>query len=169
METPQQHDQLFTEIYTQLQTLATKYLHHEYKNHILQPTALVHEAYLKLTKNHTHWQNRTHILAIAAQAMRRILLDHARNTNATKRGGGQHRIKLHDNLLTTPNHPIDHQELENALTKLTKLNPHQAKIIELRFYGGLTVQQTAKTLKITKRTLEREWTTIRNWLQQELT
>lgn len=162
-------NQLFTEIYTQLQTLATKYLQHEYKNHILQPTALVHEAYLKIAKTHTHWQNKTHILAIAAQAMRRILLDHARRTNTTKRGGKQHRIKLHDNITTPPNHHIDHQELEKALTKLTKHNPRQAKIIELRFYGGLTVQQTAQTLGITKRTLEREWTQIRTWLQQELT
>jgi RNA polymerase sigma factor (TIGR02999 family) len=169
MAPPQTTDQLFTEIYNQLHTLATQYLHHEHKNHILQPTALVHEAYLKISQNHIHWQNQTHILAIAAQAMRRILLDYARQTNTTKRGGGQHRIKLHDNLITTPNHPIDHQELENALTKLTKHNPHQAKIIELRFYSGLTVQQVAKILGMPKRSLEREWTTIRNWLQQELT
>ena len=162
-------EQLFADVYTELRALAVRYLHRERKNHTLQPTALVHEAYLKLVgQTRVDWQGRAHFLAIAAKAMRQILVDHARRHGAAKRGGDRHRIALDDNLVIESNRDVDVLALEDALTKLTKLDPRQAQMIELRFFGGLSIEEVAKVMGISKRSVEREWTMVRAWLRREL-
>ena len=161
-------EQLFADVYTELRALAARYLHRERKNHTLQPTALVHEAYLKLIgQTHVDWQGRTHFLAIAARAMRQILVDHARRHTAPKRGGNRHRIALDDNLLIKSDRNVDLLAVEDALTKLTKLDPRQAKMLELRFFGGLNIADVAKVMGTSKRSVEREWTMVRAWLRRE--
>ena len=146
-----------------------EYLEPERKNHTLQPTALVHEAYFKLVdQTRVDWRGRTHFLAIAAQAMRRILVDHARRRGAAKRGGKWHRIALDDNRVIESNRDEDVLALEDALTKLKELDPRQAQMIELRFFGGLSIAEVAKVMEISKRSVEREWTMVRAWLRQEL-
>jgi RNA polymerase sigma factor (TIGR02999 family) len=162
-------EQLFEDVYTELRALAARYLHRERKNHTLQPTALVHEAYLKLV-GHTHvdWQGRSHFLAVAAQAMRQILVDHARRHRAAKRGGNRQRIALDDGLVVESSRDVDLLAMEDALTKLTKLDPRQAQMVELRFFGGLSIAEVAKVMEISKRSVEREWTMVRAWLRREL-
>jgi RNA polymerase sigma-70 factor, ECF subfamily len=162
-------EQLFADVYTELRALAARYLHRERKNHTLQPTALVHEAYLKLVgQTGIHWQGRAHFLAFAAQAMRQILVDHARRHRAAKRGGHRHRIALDDNLLIETARDVDLLTLEDALAKLTKLDPRQAQMVELRFFGGLSIAEVANVMEISRRSVEREWTMIRAWLRREI-
>jgi RNA polymerase sigma factor (TIGR02999 family) len=144
-------------------------LQRERKNHTLQPTALVHEAYLKLVgQTRVDWQGRAHFLAIAAHAMRQILVDHARRHRAAKRGGNRHCIALDDNLVIESHRNVDLLAIEDALAKLTKLDPRQAQMIELRFFGGLSITDVAKVMGMSKRSVEREWTMIRAWLRREL-
>ena len=162
-------EQLFADVYAELRALAARYLQPERKNHTLQPTALVHEAYFKLVdQTRVDWRGKTHFLAIAAQAMRRILVDHARRRGAAKRGGNWHRIALDDNRVIESNRDEDVLALEDALTKLAKLDPRQAQMIELRFFGGLSIAEVAKVMGISKRSVEREWTMVRAWLRREL-
>lgn len=162
-------EQLFADVYAELRTLAAQYLHRERQSHTLQPTALVHEAYLKLLgETRVDWRCRAHLLAIASQAMRQILVDHARRHGAAKRGGDQHRIALDDNLVIESNRDVDVLALDDALTKLTKLDPRQAQMIELRFFAGLSVAEVAKAMRMSKRSAEREWTMVRAWLRREL-
>jgi RNA polymerase sigma factor (TIGR02999 family) len=160
---------LFADVYSELRSLAARYLYRERKDHTLQPTALVHEAYVKLVgQTRVDWQGRTHFLAIAAQAMREILVDHARRHNAAKRGGNRHRIALDDNLVIESSRDVDLLALEDALAKLAKLDPRQAQMIELRFFGGLDIAEVAKVMGMSKRSVEREWTMVRAWLRREL-
>ncbi len=162
-------EQLFADVYTELRAIAAKYLHRERKSHTLQPTALVHEAYLKLVgQSRVDWQGRAHFLAAAAHAMRQILVDHARRHRAAKRGGNQHRIALDDNLVIEPHRNADLLAIEDALKKLAKLDARQARMIELRFFGGLSIAEVAKVLGTSKRSAEREWTMVRAWLRREL-
>jgi len=162
-------EQLFADVYTELRALAARYLHRERKDHTLQPTALVHEAYLKLVgQTRVDWQGRARFLAIAAQAMRQILVDHARRHRAAKRGGNRHRIALDDNLVIKSNRNVDLLALEDALTKLAKLDLRQTQMIELRFFGGLSIAEVAKVMGMSKRSVEREWTMVRAWLRREL-
>jgi RNA polymerase sigma factor (TIGR02999 family) len=162
-------EQLFADVYTELRAIAAKYLHRERKGHTLQPTALVHEAYLKLVgQSRVDWQGRAHFLAAAAHAMREILVDHARRHRAAKRGGNQHRIALDDNLVIESQRDLDLLAIEDALTKLAKLDSRQAQMIELRFFGGLSIAEVAKVMAMSKRSVEREWTMVRAWLRQEL-
>jgi RNA polymerase sigma factor (TIGR02999 family) len=162
-------EQLFADVYAELRALASRYLRQERKDHTLQPTALVHEVYLKLIGQvPVDWQGRAHFLAIAAQAMRQILVDHARQKRAAKRGGNRHRVALHDDLATESNRDVDLLALEDALTRLTKLDPRQAQMIELRFFGGMTIAEVAKVMGMSKRSVEREWTMVRAWLRREL-
>ncbi len=162
-------EQLFADVYGELRSLAARYLHRERKSHTLQPTALVHEAYLKLVgQTRVDWQGRAHFLAIAAHAMREILVDHARRHKAKKRGGNRHRIALDDNLAVESNRDVDLLALEDALAKLAKLDPRQAQMIELRFFGGLDIAEVAKVMGMSKRSVEREWTMVRAWLRREL-
>ena len=162
-------EELFADVYTELRAIAARYLHRERKNHTLQPTALVHEVYLKLVgQTRVDWQGRAHFLAFAAQTMRQILVDHARRHRAAKRGGDRHRITLDDNLVVESNRDVDLLALEDALTKLTKLDPRQAQMIELRFFGGLSIAEVAKVMGMSQRSVEREWTMVRAWLRREL-
>lgn len=125
--------------------------------------------YFKLVgQARVEWQGRAHFLAIAAHAMRQILVDHARRHRAAKRGGIGHRLALEDNLVIEPNRDADLLALEDALTRLTKLDPCQAQMIELRFFGGLSVEEVAKVMGMSKRSVEREWTMVRAWLRREL-
>ena len=162
-------DQLFVQVYTELRASAAGYLRRERKNHTLRPTELVHGAYLKLVdQTRVDWQGKVHFLAIAAQAMRRILVDHARRRGAAKRGGNRHRIALDDNLVIESHPDVDLLALEDALTRLTELDPRQAQMIELRFFAGLSVAEVAKVMGLSKRSVEREWTMVRAWLRREL-
>ncbi len=162
-------ERLFANVYAELHLLAARYLRRERKDHTLQPTALVHEAYLKLVGHaRADWHGRAHFLAVAAQAMRQILVDHARRHNAAKRLGKRHRIALDDNLFVESSREVDLLALEDALTRLAKLDLRQARMIELRFFGGLDVAEVAKVLGMSKRSVEREWTMVRAWLRREL-
>ena len=162
-------EQLFADVYAELRVLASQYMRRERKSHTLQPTALVHEAYLKLVgQTHVDWHGRAHFLAFAAKAMRQILVDHARRHGAAKRGGGRHLLALDDNLALELNRHVDLLALEDALTKLATLDHCQAQMVELRFFGGLSVEEVAKVMEMSKRSVEREWTMVRAWLRQEL-
>ncbi len=162
-------DHLVPAVYDELRGLAGRYLQDERSNHTLQPTALVHEAYLKLVdQTRADLQGRTHFFALAAGAMRRILVDHARKHRAQKRGGDRHRITLDEGLVADSRRQEDVLALEEALVKLAQLDPRQAQMVEQRFFGGLSVAETAIVLGMSKRSAEREWTMIRSWLRREL-
>ncbi len=162
-------DELLPIVYDDLHALAKKYLRSERAGHTLQPTALVHEAYMKLVdQSRVAWQGRTHFFAVGAQAMRRILVDHARRRRAAKRGGGQPRITVDEQLLAAGRRDEDLLQLEAALQKLAALDPQQARMVELRFFGGLSVAQAATALGVSKRTAEREWNMVRSWLRRQL-
>lgn len=162
-------ERLMTLLYDRFRQLAANYLRQESPGHTLQPTALVHELYLKLIdQQQVDWQSRSHFLSLGSRAMRQILIDHARRRRRDKRGGQWHRITLDDNLASPPDHEVDLLDLETALQKLSRLDPRQASIVELRFFGQLTVAEVADVLGISKRTIEKEWTVIRAWLRREL-
>ena len=162
-------DQLVPVVYDELRALAGRFLSRERPDHTLQPTDLVNEAYLRLVEqNRTDWQGKTHFFAIGAQAMRRILVDHARSKLRKKRGSRPQRVELNESLRISTEREADVLALEEALEKLEKLDPAQARIVELRFYGGLTVGEVADVLDVSKRTVEREWAMIRAWLRREL-
>jgi RNA polymerase sigma factor (TIGR02999 family) len=162
-------DQLFSAVYQKLRNLAGQFFRREPKGNTLQPTALVHEAYMKLVdQTQVDWQGQTHFFAVAAQAMRRILVDHARRRGAEKRGGNRHRIELNDDLVGEAERSEEILSLENALTKLTNLDPRQAQMVELRFFGGLSVAEVAQVMGMSTRSVEREWTMVRAWLRREL-
>lgn len=166
-------DKLFPLIYDVLRKQARSFLRRERGEHTLQTTALVHEAYLKLIdQNEVRWQNRAHFFAIAAQAMRRILLDYARQNLAEKRGGAAQKISLDDTESAPQN--ISHSPdanliaLDEALRELDKIDKQQSRIVELRYFGGLTVEETAEVLNISPRTVAREWAMARAWLYRNL-
>lgn len=164
-------DQLIPLIYAELHDIAERQMRRERGDHTLQPTALVHEAFLRLVGNHdANWQNRQHFLGVAAQAMRRILVDHARRQKAQKRGGGGEKIELDEALMGGADDPtsIDLEALDQALTRLTELDPRQARIVELRFFGGLSVEETAEVVGISPATVKRDWQFAKAWLKREL-
>ncbi len=161
-------DQLAAVVYRELHDLAVHFMRAERSDHTLQPTALVHEAYLRLLGQQPgSWQNRSHFFGIAAQAMRRILVDHARRKHAGKRDGGD-RITLDDALVEAPQRSLDLMALDDALTRLGELDPRQARVVELRFFAGLDVEQTAEALGISPATVKRDWTFARAFLQREM-
>jgi len=162
-------DRLMPLVYTELRQIAQGCLRNERPGHTLQPTALVHEVFLKLVdQTRVNYRGRTHFLALSAQAMRRILVDHARAKARDKRGGGRPRIELDESLTVSARRDEDLLALDEALEKLAKLDPRQAKIVELRFFGGMTVEEVAEALDVSKRTVESEWTMVRAWLRREL-
>jgi RNA polymerase sigma-70 factor, ECF subfamily len=161
--------QLIPLVYAELRDLAVSYLRRERSDHTLQPTALVHEAYLRLVdQRNTTWQNRAHFFGIAAQAMRRVLLDHARRKRAGKREGAAQRVTLEEGVAETPQRSIDLIALDVALERLKGIDERQYKVVELRFFGGLDVDQTAEVLQISPATVKRDWTFAKAWLQREL-
>lgn len=164
---------LLPQVYDELRRLAANYLRHERPGQTLQATALVHEAFLRLSREKNQpWQNRTHFLAIAALSMRQILVQRARARHAAKRGGGAERITLDESAMSdhTPDAPggVDVLALDAALEKLAGLDPQQAKIVELRYFGGLTVEEAAEALDISPATVKRHWALARAFLRQEL-
>ena len=162
-------EELMPLVYTEFQRLARKQLSGEAEGHTLQPTALVNEVYLKLIQqDRVDWKGKTHFFAIGAQAMRRILIDHARKRNRIKRGGDRARVEFDADLALSPGKDEDLLALEDALEKLEKLDERQARIVELRFFGGLTVAEVAEVLGVSKRTVESDWTMVRAWLRREL-
>lgn len=164
-------DKLVPLIYNSLQKIAHQHLRRENAPLTLQTTALVHEAYLKLIDQRSvNWQNRSHFFATASQAMRRILIDHARKQIAEKRGGSDLKISLDDvDVAASAKTDADLLDLDEALTELKKIDAQQSRIVELRYFGGLTAEETAEVLNLSERTVHREWAMARAWLYQNLT
>lgn len=162
-------EKLLPQIYAELRKLASSYMRRERPNHTLQPTALVNEAFLKLVDQRAvRWQNRAHFFGIAAQAMRRILVDHARAHAAGKRGDGERPVSLDEALVLTDMPNIDLLALDQVLTRLAAFDLQQSRVVELRFFGGLTMEETAEVLHISPATVGREWTLAKAWLYAEL-
>jgi len=165
----QAFEQLAPAVYDELRRLAARYLSRERSNHTLQPTALVHEAYLRLIdQSRVEWQNRAHFFGVAAQMIRRILVDHARAHQAAKRGSGAVHFAIDDALDAAAPRDLDLVALDDALATLATLDPQQSRVIELRFFGGLSVEETAEVLGISPATVKREWAAARAWLYREL-
>lgn len=163
-------DKLIPIIYEELRARAAGYLRRERHGHTLQTTALVHEAYLRLIDaRHVRWQSRTHFFAIAATLMRRILVDHARRRTASKRGGSGIRLTV-DEDLAVANAPegVDLIAVDEALERLAALDAQQARVVELRFFSGLSVEETAEVLGVSPRTVKRDWGVAKAWLHREL-
>lgn len=162
-------DALLPLVYAELRRLAAGYLRREKPGQTLQPTALVHEAYLRLMKDRPdRWQNRAHFCAIAAHSMRQILIERARARGAAKRGGARPRVTLDEALVAGNDRSIDLLALDEALERLAALDPEQARLVELRFFGGLTVEETADAMNISPATVKRHWTVAKAWLSREL-
>ena len=164
-------DDLLPLIYDELRRRAAAYLRRERPNHTLQPTALVHEAYLKLIdQRQDNWASRDHFFAIAAQAMRRILVDHARGRHRQKRGGSNEDLPLEDALLAAADEAnVDLIALDEAMKKLARLDPQQERVVELRYFGGLSLDEAADTLSISRATAARDWQVAKAWLYREMT
>lgn len=156
-------------IYDELHRLAHRYMRGERGDHTLQTTALVNEAFLRLVDSRrVDWQSRTHFLAISAQLMRRILVDFARSRKAAKRGAGARAVSLDEQLVASPNLGEDLVELDEALRALGKFDQRKARVVELRFFGGLKVRETARTLGVSEDTVHRDWRLAKVWLLREL-
>jgi RNA polymerase sigma-70 factor (ECF subfamily) len=160
--------ELIPVIYQELHRLAARHLRHERPDHTLQPTALVNEAYIKLVAQRNDWQSRAHFVAVASNLMRRILVDYARRNLRAKRGAGNAKMSLDEVFLVAPDRPDKMLVLDESLTRLEKMDGRQARIIELRYFGGLTVDEVAKILDLSPTTVRREWTSAKAWLYGEL-
>jgi len=163
-------EKLMPLVYEELRRLANNYLRRERQNHTLQPTALVNEAYLKLVdQKNAHWQNRAQFYGVAAQLMRRILVDHARQHHAEKRGGSkQQRLSITSAQTIAQAPEVDVLAVHEALEELKQFDPQQERIVELRFFGGFSIDETAKVLGLGHATVERDWKMARAWLRQKL-
>ena len=156
-------------VYDELRRIAGRYMRRERPGQTIQATALVHEAYLRLLKDRAKdWRTRAHFVGIAANAMRQILVERARARGAAKRGGGREKVTIDEGAIAGPSEPIDVEVLDEALERLAALDARQARIVELRFFGGLTVEEAADVLGISPATLKRDWTVARAWLKREL-
>ena len=156
-------------VYDELRRLARYYLASQRSDHTLQSTAIVHEAYLRLAgRDNVHWENRRHFFAVAAQLMRRILVDHARKRNAAKRGGAQLTLLVDEAVEPSSQRELDLVALDDALKALAELDERQSRIVELRFFGGLSIEDTSRLLEISPATVKREWSTARAWLYEEI-
>jgi RNA polymerase sigma-70 factor (ECF subfamily) len=163
-------ERLLRIVYGDLRRQAARLLRRERRDHTLEPTALVHEAYLRLVDWHdADWRNRTHFFAVAARAMRRILVDHARRHGAGKRGGSRERVTLDESRVARPGaFDVDVLALEDALAELQALDPEKVRLVELRFFGGLGVEEAAAVLGVSRSTVNREWRLARAWLFRRL-
>ena len=163
-------DQLMPAVYTELHRVAVSYLRREQAGHTLQPTALVHEAYLRLVdESRVDWHSRAHFFGVAARLMRQILVDHARRRHAAKRGGGAFKVTLEDARANYEPPDLDLLALDHALNELAALDPQQSRVVELRFFGGLTLEETAEALGVSSKTVARDWEFARAWLHREMT
>jgi RNA polymerase sigma factor (TIGR02999 family) len=162
-------DRLTAKVYHELHVMARRYMRNERAGNTLQATAVVHEAYLRLVDvKNVDWQHRAQFFAIAAQMMRRILVDAARARGSHKRGGGAVKVKLEEVAVLSPQPGSSLVALDEALEEFSKLAPRQAKVVELRYFGGLSEEETAEVLKISTRTVRRDWDFARSWLMREL-
>ena len=162
-------DKLLPLVYNELHRQAAAYLRRERVGHTLQTTALIHEAYVRLVdQKNVHWQNRAHFFGIAAQLMRRILVDHARTKKRVKRGGSNIRVSLSDVTIKTEAQDLDIVALDEALERLAQVDEQQSRIVELRFFSGLTVEDTAEVLGISAATVKRDWSMAKAWLHREI-
>jgi RNA polymerase sigma factor (TIGR02999 family) len=162
-------DQLLGLVYDELRRLAAWQMRAEREDHTLQPTALVHEAYLRLAgRPDPHWENRAHFFAVAAQVMRHVLVDHARARNAGKRAGAKTHVALDEALDVASGQDVDVIALHDAVERLAAVDPRLARVVEMRYFGGLTVPEVAEVTGMSRVTVEREWVTARAWLRKEL-
>jgi RNA polymerase sigma factor (TIGR02999 family) len=162
-------DRLTPLVYEELRRQAARYLRRERAGHTLQTTALIHEAYLRLVDaKDVHWESRTHFFAIAANLMRRILVDHARRRDADKRGGSQVQVQLDEALAVADATNVDLLAINEALDRLAMIDPQQARVVELRFFGGLSVDEAAAALGVSPKTIKRDWSVARAWLRREI-
>lgn len=163
-------DRLFPLVYDNLRAVATAYMQQERSDHTLQPTAVINEAFLRLIGlKSVSWKDRGHFIAVAARAMRRILVDHARGRARDKRGGDHERVPFNEHLRWSQDRGVDLLSLDEALGNLATIKPQHARIVELRFFGGLTIEESAKVLGISSSSVEREWRSAKAWLYRELT
>ncbi|MGP1347868.1 MAG: sigma-70 family RNA polymerase sigma factor [Phycisphaerales bacterium] len=166
---PADAERLMLAIYDDMKRLAASQLRGERSDHTLDPTALVHEAYLRLVNQRTaEWNDRVHFFSIAARIIRRVLIDHARERNALKRGGSRRSISIERCEIATPERDVDLEALDEALEELAELSERQARIVELKFFGGLTIAEIGEALSIGARTVDREWQVARGWLFDRL-
>lgn len=162
-------DELFPLVYAELRRLAAGKLNNERADHTLQATALVHEAYLRLVSQHSvDWSNRAHFFGLAAEMMRRILVNHALERKRLKRGGGETRLALDEAVTFAEEREIDLVRLDEVLNELAKFAPRQAKIVELKFFGGLTNEESAESLGVSPETVKRDWRVAKSWLKNNL-
>lgn len=162
-------EQLMPLVEAELRRLARGYMARERRNHTLQTTALVNEAFVRLTDaRQVRWQDRAHFLGISARLMRRVLVDYARRRGSHKRGGAAEQVSLHEELLTAPDPALDVVALDRALEALANVDPRKGRIVELRFFGGLSVEETAAILEVSPDTVKRDWRLAKLWLLREL-
>jgi RNA polymerase sigma factor (TIGR02999 family) len=166
---PEALDGLMQIVYNELRRLANHYLRSERPDHTLQPTALVHEAYLRLTgQNQVHWQNRAHFFGVAAQMMRRVLVDHARANCRAKRGGPKYKVSFDETLNLYQKEDAQIVELDEALARLAQIDSRKSEVVELRYFGGMSVEETAEVLGVSCNTVIRDWNMAKAWLYREL-
>jgi RNA polymerase sigma-70 factor (ECF subfamily) len=165
---PTAGEKLLPLVYNELHRLAESYMRRERADHTLQPTALINETYLRLTGDTTNWQNRAHFIGVAANIMRHVLVDHARAHKAAIRGGNLQRVEFEEGIAISKERSSEMLVLDDALNELEKVNPRQAKVVELRYFAGLSVEEIAAILKIGSRSVEREWASARVWLFERI-
>jgi RNA polymerase sigma factor (TIGR02999 family) len=162
-------DKLIPVVYDELRRQAARYLRRERPGHTLQTTALIHEAYIRLIdQKNVRWQNRAHFYAISAQLMRRILVDHARSRQAAKRGGNDIKLPLEEAMVASDEREVDVVALDEALERLAVIDPQQSRVVELKFFSGLSVEETAEVLGVSPRTVKRDWNVAKAWLRREI-
>ena len=161
-------ERLMPLVYEELRGMARRYMQSQESDHTLQPTALIHEVYVKLAgQKEKSWQNRAHFFGVAAKAMRHILIDYVRNRNSKKRGAGQ-RVELNDLMIVSTERAAGLIELDGALTRLSELDERKGRVVELKYFGGLSNEEMAEVLKVTTKTVIRDWQFARTWLLREL-
>ncbi|HTD96608.1 MAG TPA: sigma-70 family RNA polymerase sigma factor [Edaphobacter sp.] len=165
---PAAADKLLPMVYGELHRLASAYMRRERKDHTLQPTALINEAYMRLAGEEVDWQNHEHFIGVAAKVMRQVLVDHARGHNAAMRGGGLVRVELEEGVAVSKERSEEVLMIDEALTRLEASNPRQARVVEYRYFGGLSVEQIANILGIAPRSVKRDWALARIWLFKEI-
>jgi len=162
-------DKLYPLVYDELHKMANRYMKRERKDHTLQTTALINEAYVRMVdQKNVHWENRAHFFAISAQIMRRILIDHARRHHYAKRGGGAQKVSLDETAMVASDPASDMLLLDEALNRLAEMDPRRGQVVELRYFGGLNNEEIAGVLRISENTVTRDWNMARAWLYQEL-
>jgi RNA polymerase sigma factor (TIGR02999 family) len=163
------YEKLVPLVYAELHRLAHRFMSGERRDHTIQTTALVNEAYLRLVDQKARWQNRSHFFAIAAQVMRRILVDHARSQAYAKRGGNAQKVELDEAVLMARDRSAELVALDEALNKLAEFDPRKSRVVELRFFGGLSIDEAAEALQVSPNTVKRDWSSARAWLYREVT